>query len=187
MKALLKHIAHIQTGIFARPMPDGELVYLQARHFNEAGQINTELHPELMADTVSANHILRKNDVLFAAKGIRNFAAVYDIDMPAVASTSFFVIRMNEKFKNKILPEFLAWIINQPFAQAYLKGQAMGSSIASISKGVLEKMEISIPPIEKQQLVLKVSKLRNTEIELRQQIELLRDKQIHQQLLSAIK
>ena len=187
MKALLKHIAYIQTGIFARPMHDGELVYLQARHFNEAGQINAELHPELMADTVSANHILRKNDVLFAAKGIRNFAAVYDIDIKAVASTSFFVIRLNDEFKSIILPEFLAWIINQPLAQACLKGQAMGSSIASIAKGVLEKMEISIPPIEKQQLVLKVSKLRNREIELRQQIEMLRDKQIQQQILNAIK
>jgi restriction endonuclease S subunit len=93
---------------------------------------------------------------------------------------------LEEEFRQRILPEFLAWLMNQPVAQAYLKGQAMGSSIASISKGVLEDLEISIPSIQKQQLILNISRLRNKEIELRQQIEMLRDKQIQQQILQAI-
>lgn len=163
------------------------MVYLQAKHFDEAGQISAELHPDLMADTISEKHLLRHGDVLFAAKGTKNFAAVYNIDEPAVASTSFFVIRLEEDFKNRILPEFLVWLMNHPVAQAYLKGQAMGSSIASISKGVLEDLEISIPAVETQKLVLNISKLRNKEIGLRQQIETLRDKQIQQQIINAIK
>jgi len=187
LKTTLKHIASIQTGVFAKPAAEGEVVYLQAKHFDEAGQISAELHPDLMADTISEKHLLRRGDVLFAAKGVRNFAAVYNIDQPAVASTSFFVIRLEEEFKNGILPEFLVWLMNHPVAQAYLKGQAMGSSIASISKGVLEELEISIPAVETQKLVLNISKLRNKEIDLRQQIETLRDKQIQQQIINAIK
>ncbi len=187
MKTTLKHIASIQTGVFAKPTADGEVVYLQAKHFDEAGQLNATLHPDLMAETVSDKHLLRQGDVLFAAKGTKNFAAVYDIEEPAVASTSFFVIRLEEEFKYRILPEFLVWLINHPVAQAYLKGQAMGSSIASISKGVLEELEISVPAIKTQELVLNISKLRNKEIALRQKIESLRDKQIQQQIINVLK
>lgn len=187
MNTRLKYIASVQTGIFAKPASKGEVVYLQTKHFDVSGQINAILHPDLIADTIAKKHLLRKGDVLFAAKGTKNFAAVYNIDQPAVASTSFFVIRLEDKFKHQIIPEFLVWLMNHPVAQAYLKGQAMGSSIASISKGVLEEIEISIPPIQKQELILKISKLRNKEIELKQQIEMLRDKQIQQQILNAIK
>jgi len=187
LKTTLKHIASIQTGFFAKPISDGEVVYLQAKHFNEAGQICAELHPDLAADTVAAKHLLRKGDVLFAAKGTKNFAAVYDIDQRAVASTSFFVIRLENGFQQKIVPEFLAWTMNHPVAQVYLKGRAMGSSIVSISKGGLEGLEITIPPIQKQQLILNIFKLRNKEIELRQQIEMLRDKQIKQLIINAVK
>lgn len=187
MRITLKHIASIQTGVFAKPIPEGDVIYLQAKHFDEAGQISTGLHPDLMAESISERHLLRQGDVLFAAKGTKNFAAVYNLEEPAVASTSFFVIRLEEEFRHRVLPEFLAWLINHPGAQAYLKGQAMGSSIVSISKGVLEELEISTPSIQKQQLILNISKLRNKEIELRQQIERLRDKQIQQQILNAIK
>jgi restriction endonuclease S subunit len=187
LRITLKHIASIQTGVFAKPIPEGDVIYLQAKHFDEAGQISTGLHPDLMAESISERHLLRQGDVLFAAKGTKNFAAVYNLEEPAVASTSFFVIRLEEEFRHRVLPEFLAWIINHPGAQAYLKGQAMGSSIVSISKGVLEELEISTPSIQKQQLILNISKLRNKEIELRQQIERLRDKQIQQQILNAIK
>jgi len=187
LKTTLKHIAGIQTGFFAKPTLEGEVVYLQAKHFDEAGQICADLHPDLMADSISEKHLLRRGDVLFAAKGTKNFSTVYDIKLPAVASTSFFVIRIENKYKQQILPQFIAWLINNPIAQAYLKGQAMGSSIASISKGVLEELEISIPSIQKQQLILKISNLRNQEVELRRQLEILREKQIQQQILNAIK
>lgn len=187
MKTILKHIASIQTGVFAKPVPGGEVVYLQAKHFDEGGQISAELHSDLMADAISERHLLGRGDVLFAAKGVRNFTAVYDIEEPAVASTSFFVIRLEEKFKQRILPEFLAWLMNQPVAQAYLKGQAMGSSIVSISKGVLEELEISIPNIVIQEIILQISNLRNKEIQLKHQIDVLKNKQIQQIINNALK
>ena len=43
-------------------------------------------------------HILRQGDVLFAAKGTKNFAALYESKYhTAVASTSFFVIRVHKQ------------------------------------------------------------------------------------------
>lgn len=188
MKTALGHIANIQTGIFAKPVPKGEIVYLQSKHFNENGQLHALLHPDLKTDNINEKHLLKLGDVLFAAKGTKNFAAWYESkNQPSVASTSFFVIRVHENFRNKILPEFLAWLINHPSAQKILKGKAIGTSIVSISKSVLEELEISIPDLQTQKTILKISQLHNAEKKLKQQIETLREKQIQQLILNAIK
>jgi len=188
LKTNLKHIASIQTGLFAKPIAKGEIVYLQAKHFDENGKLKTPLHPDLKADTITEKHMLRHGDVLFAAKGTKNFAAWFEkTNQPAVASTSFFVIRLQQDFSNKILPDFLVWLINHPTSQKFLKGKAIGSSIVSISKSVLEELEISIPNIETQKVILKITNLRNTEKKLKKEIETLREKQIQQLIINSIK
>ena len=132
--------------------------------------------------------MLRHGDVLFAAKGTKNFAAWYERkNIPAVASTSFFVIRVQDTYSHKILSEFLVWLINHPNAQKFLKGRALGTSMASISKTVLEELEILIPDLPTQKAILKITQLRNKEKQLKQQIETLREQQIQQQLIDAIK
>lgn len=188
MKTALTNIATIHTGIFVKPALKGEIVYLQAKHFDENGLIRAALHPDLKLDNLTQKHLLRHGDVLFAAKGTKNFAAWYESkNQPSVASTSFFVIRVQENFSNKILPEFLVWLINHPTAQKFLKGKAIGTSIVSISKTVLEELEISIPDVQTQKAILKINQLHNTEKRLKQQIETLREKQIQQQIINAIK
>ena len=104
--------------------------------------------------------------------------------MPAVASTSFFVIRLHDR---NVLPGYLTWFLNHPSTQTVLKGQARGSSIASISKAVLSELEIPIPNIQKQELILKIFKLQNKAKNLKQQIEMLREKEIQHLLINAIK
>ncbi len=184
MKTLIKNITHIQTGLFAKPSGVGEVVYLQSRHFDEYGQLLVSWHPDLMADGISEKHLLKDGDVLFAAKGAKNFAAVYEShNAPAVASTSFFVIRLTDK---KVLPEYLAWFLNSHSIQAILKAQAIGTSIASISKQVLENLEVKVPSIETQKAILQITKLHNKEKFLKQQIEMLREKQIHQQIIKSM-
>lgn len=185
MKTLIKDITNIQTGLFAKPAGIGELVYLQAKHFDEYGQLHSILHPDLLAEGISEKHLLKDGDVLFAAKGTKNFAAVFENhNEPSVASTSFFVIRLADK---KVLPQYLAWFLNNHTTQTLLKGQAIGTSIPSISKQVLENLEIPVPDIKTQKAIVEISKLRNNEKSLKQKIEALREKQIQQQIINVIK
>jgi restriction endonuclease S subunit len=185
LKTHLKNITYIQTGLFAKPGGAGELVYLQAKHFDENGHLHAVLHPDLTAEGISEKHLLNEGDVLFAAKGTKNFAAVFENhNEPSVASTSFFVIRPTDK---KLLPQYLAWVLNSQTTQTLLKGQAIGTAIPSISKQVLENLEIAIPNIEKQKVILQITKLRNKEKSLKREIETLREKQIQQQIINAIK
>ena len=184
MKKLIKDITNIQTGLFAKPAGMGELVYLQSKHFDEYGQLHSVLHPDLPAEGISEKHLLKDGDVIFAAKGTKNFAAVFENhNEPSVASTSFFVIRPTD---NKVLPQFLAWFLNNHTTQTLLKGQAIGTSIPSISKQVLENLELPIPDINTQKAIVEISKLRNKEKSLKQKIEALREKQIQAKLLRAI-
>ncbi len=185
MKTLIKDITHIQTGLFAKPLGEGDLIYLQVKHFDENGKLQSALHGDLLSAHVSKKHLLKNGDVLFAAKGTKNFAVVFENhNEPSVASTSFFVIRPAD---DKVLPQFLAWYLNNHSTQILLKGQAIGTSIPSISKQVLEHLEISIPSIETQKTILQITKLRNKEKSLKQKIETLREKQIQQQIFNAIK
>ena len=184
MKVRIKDITHIQTGLFAKPSGIGDLVYLQSKHFDEYGHLYAVLHPDLVAEGISEKHLLKDGDVLFAAKGTKNFATVFENhNEPSVASTSFFVIRTTD---NKLLPQYLAWVLNSQPIQTLLKGQAIGTSIPSISKQVLENLEITVPSIETQQTILQITRLRTKEKTLKQQIEVLRDKMINQQLLLAM-
>ncbi len=184
MKTQIKNLTNIQTGLFAKPSGVGELVYLQSKHFDEFGILHSTLHPDLKANGVSKKHLLKDGDVLFAAKGTKNFATVFENhNEPSVASTSFFVLRPSDK---KVLPQFLAWFLNNHTTQTLLKGQAIGTSIPSISKQVLENLEITIPNIEIQKTILQIAKLRNKEKSLKLKIETLREKQILQIITNKI-
>lgn len=185
MKTALKYIARIQTGVFAKTVSKGEIIYLQAKHFDENGELIETLYPDVNADGKIDKHLLRKGDVLFAAKGTKNFAALFDNEnIPAVASTSFFVMRL---FDKNVLPGYFTWFLNHPDTQLLLKAKALGTSIPSISKQVLEALEITIPTIEIQNAILQITKLRNREKALKQQIEILREQQIQQQIINSIK
>lgn len=188
MKIELKNITSIKTGISAKTVSKGDIVYLKARHFDQNGKLRTKLQPDVYINNISKKHLLNPGDIVFAAKGTKNIAAVYESkNQPTVASTSFFTIRLNSDWTDKILPEFLAWYLNHPSAQKYLKGKAKGTAIVSIAKSTLEELQVPIPSLQVQKAVLEIHSLRNTEKQLKEKIEALREKQIQQQILNGIK
>ena len=182
----LQEIATIQTGTFTKTVAEGEVVYLQARHFDEFGNMDSDLlHPDLKLDNLTQKHLLKPGDVLFAAKGIKNFATVYEAhNPPAVASTTFFVIRLQD---THVMPAYVTWVLNNPDTQFYLKRSARGSSMVSISKSVLEDLDIPIPDLKTQMTILNIARLRKAEKFLKEKIEALREMQIQQQIINAIK
>lgn len=185
MQMNLSNIAEIRTGFFAKPILGGEAVYLQAKNFNESGEIKNHLFPDLAIDRQTEKHLLEVGDVLFAAKGSKNFATYFrEENVKAVASTTFFVLRIQTK---TLIPEYLAWFLNNPDTLSELKKNAIGSSMVSIPKTVLENLEISIPSLEKQKCIVSVSELAKREKVIRERIAELRQKLIQQEIINAIK
>lgn len=161
MKIKLKDIATIRSGIFTKPRLEADIIYLQAKHFDENFKVLPGIEPELILDAQTENHLLKTGDILFAAKGTKNFAAAYQPEYGlCVASSTFLVISLNNQTKIPLIPEFVAWYINYSGLLEKLKRMAKGTSIPSISKSSLEELEIIVPAMEKQTLILKIDELR---------------------------
>lgn len=185
MKTIIHNIAVVNSGVYATSKPNGEVYYIQARDITEDHQLDKDLKPQLVADGKLDKHFLQAGDLLIAAKGRDHYAIEYKgYPSPAVASTIFIVVRLKDK--SKLLPSFLQWYINLPPIQKSLSGGAQGSVLPVISKTDLERMEIQIPAIEKQTIILKIDELRQQEIQLTNQIELLKSKKIEQELFNAL-
>lgn len=174
MKTLLSNIAHLQTGVHARPDVTGNVRYLQISHFAGGKLLNQDHGSYLNSEDIHWKHVLMAGDILFVAKGNNNFAAfpIEDEEYTA-ASSSFIVIRVNNA--NEVLPEYLALFINLPATQATLKGLSKGTSIPSISIQALANLPVQVPPLEIQKRVLQFSQLATLETTILQRIAKLKN------------
>ncbi|MHB2027022.1 MAG: restriction endonuclease subunit S [Elusimicrobiota bacterium] len=102
-----------------------------------------------------------QGDVLFLSRGQRSIAvAIPDPLQETIAAYYFYILRPD---RSRILPEYLAWFINQPSAQVYLETNRMGSHIKMVPKPALEQLEIALPSIATQGSIVQLEKLRQAE------------------------
>jgi restriction endonuclease S subunit len=182
----LSKIATINSGVYSNTIQDGEVYYLQARDFDVDRNVVANLQPTLSYSKNLEKHFLNTGDILIVSKGLTFLSAVYDGGYsPAVASTVFLVIRI--EYKQKIIPEYVSWYLNLASTQYELNSFAKGSAIPSINKTVLTEIEIPLPSIEKQHLVLKIAQLKNKEKSLQERINDLKDNKMNQLINNAIK
>jgi restriction endonuclease S subunit len=187
MIAKLTNIVNFQSGIYEKPEPDADTLYLQAVHFDGVGNFNETVFPQLKLNNKIERHLLKDNDLLFAAKGLNNFAIVYHTVIgKAVASSSFIILRLTEKSRRFISPEYLAWFISHDKKIKLIHGQQLGTTIPSINMKQLAELEIDIPSMEIQHKIVKVQRLREHEQKLVEELERYKDKKI-QLLLSKAK
>jgi len=187
MKKKLKEIAIVQSGVYFKNEPDGEVLNLQVKDFTPSLTIRAgdKLKPTLPGDSRTAAHLLHEGNLLFASKGTYNFCAIYNkVVGKAVASSSFLVIRLAESCG--VLPEYVAWYLNHPQTMQQLKLSARGTSIPAISKTTLEETEIHIPAIEKQQIIINLARLQKRERQLREQLALKKEMFINSLLMRSI-
>lgn len=172
MNNKLENILKIKSGVFAKSDANPDLYYIQSTDFNKQREWVENLNFVLTKSAKFNNHILNKGDILFAAKGRDFFAVVYDGKFePAVASSTFLVLQVQN---DNVIPEYVAWFINHPKTQKILWGFAKGSGIPSISKTILDQIEIPIPELSKQNSILDFFKLQKAEKQLQKQINKLK-------------
>ena len=185
MRNKLSNIAKIQSGVYAKPDINAEVYYIQGRHFNEYREFDFNTKPEIAAQENFDKHYLQIGDILVASKSNSFFAITYKgIVKPAVASSSFLVIRIEDKAN--ILPEFIAWQINHPTNQKMMILKAQGSKIASLSKSDLDDLELEILPLSKQRSIVKLDALLNRKKQISQKIIFLTESLINKQLYKLI-
>jgi len=185
LKKRISDIVKIQTGIYEKPERNGEVYYVQARHFDNNRAFIKTVKPDLPSEARLHKHYLQLGDVLVAAKGYDHFAVAYlGIIKPAVASSMFIVLRLYDT--ENVLPEFLAWHINHPNTQNILSESSKGTSLPSITKSDVGDLEIFIPPVATQMAILEIERLMKKESNIILKLNNLREKKIQQLILNTL-
>jgi len=169
MKKKITEVADIQLGYQFRkkiePVGDGTHWVIQIRDFNESHLLNKEALSRVRIDKPSEQYLIHQGDVIFLSRGHRNWAAAIVDDLKdTVAVSHFFVI----KRKNAtILPEYLAWYINQSPAQEYLHNIARrGTHMPLVTLSAFKGLTVEVPDMATQHQIVELSRLMERENKL---------------------
>ena len=159
MKVLLKDIATVKAGHPFRgtikESLDGNGFVVLVKNINVDGKIDLNNVVQTTVQGRRTPEWLKSGDVLFLSRGPKLTAATV-IDPPenVVCSPHFFVIELQN---TSVLPQFLAWQLNQNNAQRYLKKSAAGSAQVSVTRSVLENVPLTIPGVKDQQNIVNLA------------------------------
>ena len=166
----LSQIAKIQSGYISRgkiePREDGTHFLLQARDVDAECLIyKTENLVRFSPDLSRKDWVLEPEDVLFMARGTRNYSVlIKEIPGQALAAACFFIVRVSS---DQVLPYYLCWYLNQALVDHYLsRHSGRGVHMPVVRRSVLESIEISIPPLEVQSKIAKLDVLLQKELKL---------------------
>jgi len=163
----LSKIAMVQSGHHSRgrvePRNGGSHFLLQARNVdggNLTYQTDTliRFNPDLSRRDMN----LRKNDILFMARGTRNYSVLMrEIPDSTLAAACFFIVRVSIQ---GVLPAYLCWYLNQSPVDSYLRRHSgRGVHMPVVKRSVLENIDIPIPPPETQQKIVELDGLMQEE------------------------
>ncbi len=166
----LSKIAKIQSGYISRgkidPREDGTHFLLQARDVDaERLTYQADSLVRFSPDLSRKDWVLKTDDVLFMARGTRNYSVlINNIPARALAAACFFIVRVSS---DQVLPYYLCWYLNQALVDHYLsRHSGRGVHMPVVRRSVLESIEISIPSLEVQSKIVKLDVLLQKELEL---------------------
>jgi len=110
-------------------------------------------------------YLVEPGDVLFRSRGENNSASIVigDAGEAAVALLPVMVIRPKG---HDLLPEYVAWSINQYEAQRHLDLGAHGTKLRMIPRECLETLPLHIPSVAVQRMITELDALSATETRL---------------------
>lgn len=166
----LRNIAMVQSGYHSRgrvePREDGSHFLLQARNV-DGGNLTyqTDTLIRFNPDLSRRDGILKKNDILFMARGTRNYSVLLrEIPELTLAAAYFFILRVSDE---KILPSYLCWYLHQPPVERYLvRHSGRGVHMPVVRRSVLEKIDIPLPSLKIQKKIVALEALRREENDL---------------------
>ncbi len=183
----LKDIAIIRSGHLFRgkiePDAAGQYHVVQIGDIQLDARFSGDSLARIRLPEVKTSQILQKGDVLFISRGPRKQAVAMTRPLEkTIATSQFFVIRPEER----VLPEFLAWYINQRPAQRYIEEHSTGTSVSLINLKALKTLPVELPSLESQTRIVRIHQLNLRETELIEAIQQRRRALIEMTLLKAI-
>lgn len=165
MKALLKDIATVQMGYSFRSRLEskdsGAVAVIQMKDLTDENIVNCQSLSYVDMAKFNENHYAKKGDLIFRTRSLTSTSAILSDDPGlAVVSAPLLKIRVTSP---SVMPAYLNWFISQLPAQVFLTSQARGTTQKMISKETLEILEIDVPPLEKQKIIVELAGLAEEE------------------------
>ena len=165
MQYRLSELADVKLGYQARGRvefdPQGSYKIIQFKDIDNIEGLKIDEIYTIVPERDVENSLVHAGDILFLSRGSRNIACtVIDQLDYTVAASNIYIVRLKSSI---LLPEYLAWYINQPAAQAMLKDMAQGVTIQAIKMSAFVDLKISIPPLVIQQSVAQLTRLHQKE------------------------
>lgn len=154
-------LANIQVGYQAKSSihedAQGKYRLIQSKNFDSFHHLQSNNLIAFLPDRKPETYSVSKGDILFQARGVAHFACCIEEDLKdTLAAGSFYILHVKNK---DILPQYLAWWLNQAPAQAYFHSEARGAGISFIAKDTLSLLKIHIPALSVQEKVVKIIRL----------------------------
>lgn len=182
MKQEIKKIANILPGYTFRsavePDPRGDTWVFQAKDVVQGVPFNTVSSLTKISHTVSGKTgRLEKNDIILVARGMKTGAfrsTMFVADSPhVIASSSVYIIRLT---RADCIPEYVSLYLNSHAGQKALASIVSGSFIGVLPRRKLEDLEIPLPALDQQKLVIALQgNIRAQETLIARQLQLKRD------------
>lgn len=153
-----------RTGVENRP--DGSHALVQLRDFDEHRTLlDVRDLVRIEPGAINPVQVLQDGDVLFLAKGAKNFAFVpSDLPRPALAASYFFILRPDAR----ILPSYLAWFLNlDSTKRLFSQFSGYSAHMPVVRRDVLEDVLVPLPSLNVQTRIIDLDGL------MRQQQDLL--------------
>jgi len=164
----LADLAQIRAGYPARgsikPDPDSEIAIVQIRDFN-ADRTLLDIDGLTRFDPgrpLKDELILQPGDILFLARGAKNFAyTLPGLPTTAVASGYFHTLRLTS---TQTSPRYLTWYLRQdPILDELKRFSGSGVHMPVIKRSTLEDLPISLPPLAIQEKIVELDELMQQE------------------------
>jgi Type I restriction modification DNA specificity domain len=185
----LKDVAAIRTGHLFREKIEAEaggpLRVIQVGDVASDGRLMAGSLTRIRLPEIKSNQLLQVGDCLFISRGPRKQAiALVEPIEATIATSQFFIIRPSPG--GSLLPEFLAWQLNQRPAQRYFEAHSRGSAASLINLDAMKRTPVETPPIETQRRIVHLHRLGLREQALLEAIQQKRRAFLEQSLLDAL-
>ncbi len=165
MKVVLRDIASVQSGYSFRSrlesMDSGTVAVIQMKDLASDNKVNCDELVRLDMEIPKEHHLVRSGDLIFRSRGLTsNSALLVDDPGDAILAAPLLRIRITN---DCIMPAYLNWFISQRPAQVYLASCSEGTSLKMISKLSLENLEVVVPSLQQQRMIVELASLAEKE------------------------
>ncbi len=177
MFAALTDLARLFTGVTIRNREEissaAEVRLIQPRSLVSGPAIDLADTDRIARRPQLARQLLTSGDLVLRTRGSRVEAAAFlDDGVSTVASAPLIVLRPN---REKVLPEYLQWTLNEsPEVRRALVASMRGSTVQALNIEDLSRIEVPLPPLERQQAIVDAAALARRAGELEARLSELR-------------